>query len=339
MQHTPPESIEFKYKWHDETGSLTGFKHGQGSFDGLVLRVGKLEIPISNLVGFQSYENVFFLGFLDDKGREFSVNIEVYGTDFSELHEIVNAARSRAMAEAERTKLIKSKKLDTYRDSICPFCKSTIVLTGLPETDQVYCDFCDTLFTVGHDFATEIEKHFRICVRCGMYSRPRDFAVFYFYFLVVTFGFHHQSEKSCSGCMRKSAWKMVFGNLFGLLGFPFALLQLFRSYSTSKISGSFEGLDAANLMVRRGKVAEALEKYERIMEKVPDSAGLKFNIAHGLMLKMDFPHAQQMFELALDDCSDYWPAVRGLLASLERQDKLKEAEAVRRLWGVKRNVQ
>ena len=337
MQHTPPESVEFKYKWHDATGAVTGAEHGRGSFDGLTLRAGKLQIPIGNLIGFQTADSVFFLRFLDEKGRAVRAHIEVYGTDLVGLSRLVNAARSQAFAEKERTKLSKSGTLQTYRDSSCPFCQSTIILTGLPETDQVYCNFCDTLFTVDRNVGDALEMHFRICEKCGMYSRPRSFAVFYFYFLVFTFGFHHDAVESCSGCMRKSAWKMVLGNLLGVLGFPFALMQLYRSYATRKISGRFEGLDDANLLARRGKVDMALEKYEQIMEVVPENAGVKFNIAQGLMVKRDFPHAQQMFELALDDCSNYWPAVHGLIASLEQQGKPKEIAAVQKLWSLDRS--
>ena len=46
------------------------------------------------------------------------------------------------------TGLTKSGKLGNYRDHVCPFCNSTIVMTNLPVTPQVYCNFCDTLFSV-----------------------------------------------------------------------------------------------------------------------------------------------------------------------------------------------
>jgi len=166
-----------------------------------------------------------------------------------------------------------------------------------------------------------------------MYSRPRKFAIFYFYFLVFTFGIHHDSTERCSGCMRKSAWKMVLGNLFGVLGLPFALMQLYRSYSTRSLTGQFQGLDTANLLAGRGKVEAALEKYDVIMDNAPENAGVKFNIALGLMIKRDYEHAQRMFEMSLDDCSNYWPAVNGLVDCLQKQGKDREIRAVAKIWG------
>ena len=38
------------------------------------------------------------------------------------------------------------------------------------------------------------------------------------------------------------------------------------------------------------------------------------------------------FEMSLDDCGNYWPALQGLLATLEQQGKTVETEAVRQLW-------
>lgn len=332
MNHIPPAAIVFKYKLHASEGSKA--EHGKGSFDGRVLRLGNLEIDCASLVAFQQIGNAFYIAYATDDGEFPSANMEVYNTDVKQLESAINSSLSKVRAKAERTSLATVGKLKNYRDAECPFCNSTIILTDLPETDQTYCEYCDSLFSVDRSVVGELERHFRICEGCGMYSRPRKFAVFYFYFLVFTFGFHHDSTERCSGCMQRSSWKMVLGNIFGLLGLPFALLQLYRAYSTRKFIGPFEGLDAANLLARRGKVESALEKYETIMDKMPDHAGIKFNIASGLMVKKDFEHAQTMFELALDDCSNYWPAVQGLMTSLSKQGKVREVEAVTKMWGV-----
>lgn len=326
-------TIEFRYQWFDETGPITGAKLGTGTFDGRRLQIGQLLFNVDNIRSFRHEGSFFYFGLEVDE-QQFSVNVEIYATDVIALANSIQASRTSAVATIERQILSESGTLESYRQEICPFCQSTIMLTGLPETEQAFCEFCTTLFTIQRDTSLEDERYFRICEGCGMYSRPRQFAVFYFYFLGFTFGFHHDTTISCSGCMRKSAWKMVFGNLFGLLGFPFALAQLYRSYSTKKLTGRFVGLDQANVLARRKKIEAALDRYEQILERVPENAGVKYNIAFGLLLKNELSHSQQMFEMSLDDCANYWPSVNGLVRVLELQGKTKESEAVRKLWRI-----
>ncbi len=331
MNHTTPDTIQFKFLWHNGLGKKNQIR--TGSFDGHTIRLGEFTVVVANIIDFSTHEQNFFFEQFVKQGSPQSIHIEVFDTDVAKLQKAIDASHSAAVAHQERERLSIAGELNSYRDAICPFCDSTIVLSGLPETDQVFCEFCDTLFSVQREEFNNDERYFRICEGCGMYSRPRQFAVFYFYFLVFTFGFHHDTTIRCSGCMRSSAWKMVFGNLFGLLGFPFALMQLYRSYATSKLTGRFEGLDDANVLSRRRKIDQALDKYDEIMDKVPDNAGVKFNIGFGLFLKKDYEHAQQMFEMSLDDCANYWPSLNGLIRVLKLQNKTKELEAVEKLWG------
>ncbi|MEM9413515.1 MAG: hypothetical protein AAGA30_20575, partial [Planctomycetota bacterium] len=279
-----------------------------------------------------------FLFQIEEDGQIFALNLEIFGPDAFELEDALNAARSYKAARQQQDVMSETGQANNYRDETCPFCKSTILLTGLPETPQVYCEYCDTLFTIDQHHESSSERYFRICQGCNMYSRPRQFAIFYFYFLFVTFGFHHDTTIRCSGCMRNSAWKMVVGNLFGLLGFPFALIQLYRSYSTKKLTGEFTGLDDANVLNRWNKIDKALDRYDEIMERVPINAGVKYNIAIGLLRKQDYANSEKMFELSLDDCANYWPAVSGLVTSLEGQGKTKQIEAVEKLWGLARST-
>lgn len=331
---THSEPIAFKYRRRDSTGAATVAKTGTGLLEATRLHLGEFVLPVKSIIGLQVDADVFLLSALDDDGQLQRLSIEVYGTDTKQLAQAINAIRTRLSAAREKERLISMGKVDSYRDAHCPYCKATILLLELPETPQVYCDNCYTLFSRVRNGFEDVEQHFRICESCQMYSRPRQFAVFYFYFLVFTFGFHHDVTVRCSACMRSSAWKMVFGNLFGLFGFPFALIQLHRAYSTKRLSGNLEGLDGANLLARRGQIDKALEKYDQIMDRVPDNAGVKFNIATGLMLKQDFEHAEKMFEWSLDDCANYWPSLHGLQACLQRQGKSRELAAVGQVWGL-----
>jgi tetratricopeptide (TPR) repeat protein len=166
-----------------------------------------------------------------------------------------------------------------------------------------------------------------------MYSQPTKFTIFYFYFLLVVYGWWSKQTWRCKGCMRGEAWKMFFGNLLFVLGVPVAIVQLLRCYSGSVVGGVFRGLDAANLKARKGDVVGALTGYKAILERVPHSAGIKYNLALALLQQGDERRAAETFELALTDCVNYAPAYRvlsGLYAKLGDQARLKELQE---MWG------
>ena len=101
---------------------------------------------------------------------------------------------------------------------------------------------------------------------------------------------------------------MVFGNLFGLLGLPLAITQLTRVYRDAVKKGPFQGLDEANRLLRRGKVEKALDRYWKIIDRHPVSAGVLYNVALGLLARGDQDHARQTLEMALENCANYLPA-------------------------------
>jgi hypothetical protein len=275
---------------------------------------------------------LFEILFYDASREPALLRVELFGTDLVKLHNAINSATSRWEAAAVQQTLITAGRGSDYREAVCPYCQATNLLISLPLTPQIYCSFCDSLFCRDPRNKTGLEEHFRLCSQCGMYSRPRTFSVFYFYYAVVTTGFHYDTTSRCSGCMRSTAWKMVLVNLLGVLAFPFALVQLYRAYATRSVAGPMDGIDTANLWWLRGNVEGALKRYDEIMERVPLNAGVKYNVARGLMLNNDLPHAQAMFEMSLDDCANYWPSVHGLFECLAQQGKHKELAAARKLW-------
>ncbi len=145
-----------------------------------------------------------------------------------------------------------------------------------------------------------------------MYSRPRKFSEAYFYFLIVHAGVHHTEKYCCSGCMRPRVWRMLAGNLPGVLGMPMALTQWFRVYRDSVGRGPLRGLDSANRLLSRGKINRALDQYAKILKRHPVSAGVLLNVAGGLIARGELESARQTLELAVANCSNYGPALRQL---------------------------
>jgi hypothetical protein len=158
----------------------------------------------------------------------------------------------------------------------------------MPPSPQVYCPFCHTLGTMDALAGPiKAEAQYRLCDQCGMYSKPRKFTIFYFYFLLVLYGFYQKETWRCPACMRPEAWKMLFGNLLFVIGVPVALVQLFRSYGGTDIGRLFAGLDSANLKARQGNLAGAIEAYRRILTEHPVAAGIKYNIGLAALSKND----------------------------------------------------
>ena len=123
---------------------------------------------------------------------------------------------------------------------------------------------------------------------------------------------------------------MLAANFVFVLGIPVALVQLFRSYGGTDLSGPFRGLDTGNIKARKGDVGGALQQYRTILERVPHCAGLKYNLGLALLQQGDRSRAADSFAAALEDCVNYVPAyavVSPLYEELGETDRLAELPA------------
>lgn len=340
--------LKFRFKWQDEKGEDSG-KKLLGHFDGSELTLDDAVIPADAILEIYIRKNVLSMSVQMESEQTFSPSFKVLVGDAEQLMRQINTSRSDIVAAKAKAQLVASGRDVQFHSAICPFCAATMVLTDCPHTPQVYCEYCETIFTTtdfdkqnfdveGKPLTAEaesamLEKDFRLCDQCGMYSRPEKFLVFYFYFLFVVYGFYHNTSERCRACMRSDAWKMAFGNLFGLIGLPVAFYQLVRAYRGNK-TGPFAGLNDANHKAHKGKIDKALDLYDGLMDEHPVHAGIKFNIALGLMQKEQYDHAEQMLRMSLEDCGNYWPSFRSLILVLNLQDKTKEANSLMLAYGL-----
>ena len=322
----------------DEGNVSGGMFALEGSFDGKLLKLDEETYPVESLLGVGIYDQVMSLVIvLEDE--HLSRTIVFKGEKPETLKRAIDGSRSSIEVAEEQKRLIHEGQGASFRSEVCPHCTATISLSRFADSPQCYCDYCETLFTIRSEFGSReletgtlsanLEPKYRMCEECGMYSFPQKFTKFYFVF--VLYFMHIVSEKTvrCPGCMRWEAWKMLFGNLFGLLGLPVAVTQLIRSYRGRVEKGSLKGLDDANLLANRGKVDRALDRYDTLMDNLPINAGIKYNIGSGLLTKGDVPHAESMFRLSLEDCSNFAPSLSGLLfcyQSLGKDAERKQLE-------------
>ena len=122
---------------------------------------------------------------------------------------------------------------------------------------------------------------------------------------------------------------MLLGNLLFVLGVPVALVQLYRSYGGTSVGTKYAGLDGANLRARRGDITGAIGAYQKILERVPVTAGVKYNIGTAFVQQNQLEEAAQMFEYSLADCSNYAPSASALAqcyTTLGAEEKLARSE-------------
>lgn len=289
-----------------------------GSHDPEHLTLGKWQIADRDIRSISVVEEQTRLEFVDEESRVHKVVLRVL-PDPDPLTRAINYGLSRRQY-AERLEQVATRHQGHLtRQADCPWCEARLLVMDGGEgwSPQVWCEYCDSLFTIDPvEGLGDTERDYRICPECLMYSRPRRFSEAYFYFLIIHAGVHHTTTRCCSGCMRPRAWRMVLGNLPGLLGLPFAMTQLVRVYRDSTGPGPLRGLDSANRMLRRGRTTRALARYSAIMERHPVSAGVLYNVALGLVAGGDPDNARRTLQLALENCPNYRPA-REKLEALE----------------------
>lgn len=328
------ESVSFKFKWVNDQGQPEGFLAKKGSFDGETLLLDEAEVPAAAVIESEVRSNRLILSVATQEDEPVLLVVAIVQGSAKDLKDILGRARSRAWAAARREEMTAEGRGAEFREETCPNCNATIDLTGMPPTPQISCDFCNTISTLDSAEGVHLHQDLRLCDHCGMYSKPREFTRFYFYFLLVVYGYWSDKTWRCPGCMRGEAWKMLGGNLLFLLGIPVALVQLFRSYGGTDIGGAYAGLDSANIKARKGDLRGAINAYENILAKQPVSAGLKYNIALAFLQQDDIKNATHTLEYALKDCANYQPAASVLATCYEQAGEGSKLATLRKQWGV-----
>lgn len=325
------EPYRFKFQFVNSDGQPEGLFRTKGAFDGGELQLGDAAFPAAAIVHSEAREDKLLLAVATSEPKPVALVLKATRGVVERLKRELDVARSRFWAEANRKLLREQGREHTYRERECPGCHATIVLTGFPETPQVYCGFCKALISGAGDEALAEASH-RLCDECGLFSAPRKFTIFYFYFLLIVYGFSQRITWRCPACMRGEAWKMFFGNLIFVLGVPVAVAQLVRAYGSSRV-GRYTGLDKANILARKGEAMRALELYQQIAARVDPCVGVKFNSGMALIEAGKLDEASAMLEMAMADCANYGPAYGALTHCYTRTGQDHKLLALQKVWG------
>ena len=334
-----PAVLSFKYFQLNESGRPMTMLRRTARIDDRTLTLGKDVFPLEAVRSAQGRHNILALG-LDDPASPDSDTVMVLQFSPRRVREAVrtlNRAVSRRRAAEARSRLIARGRGSLFRSCLCPGCGCTIDLSGRRVTAEVYCPYCDSVWTARDDHsgrrAEEGRQH--LCDGCGLYGRPDTITCGYVIFLVVTAMYRYQIKVLCTTCMRRESWKMVGTNVIGLIGEFHAVPQLVRSYLRARPAGrQFAGLEAANGLAvgRRPERAEAA--YQQIIARLGHCAGVRFNAGVARLRAGDHEQAIAHFAQALGDCANYQPAVDALARCYRRLGKQQEFDALVAHWSL-----
>lgn len=232
--------------------------------------------------------------------------LHISGMKAEALERLIDRHASVHEAEACRARLVAEGRGEQFRTTICPCCSATVNLSELPETPYVYCRFCETLF--GQQTARLGSKNsYRHCDECGYFDRVQGYGEFYFYFLLVVYGFRHQRRHMCDDCGAKLANKLLAINSIFILGVPNALACAFRARAGR--DPELSPLAKANRLAKKGKMDLAGAEYQKVLDVLPGHPGVQLNMARGYFTSQRSSEGLQSLRQSIDQCANFDPAI------------------------------
>jgi hypothetical protein len=155
-----------------------------------------------------------------------------------------------------------------------------------------------------------------------MFDRVRGYTEFYFYFLIVAYGYSLKVRHVCDSCAHALFKKTFFANLLFVFGVPSSIYLKLKSLTGR--APHFKELAKANSLARKGRYRQASAiYYSRLYEKIPEHPGLLMNEGLGHLVGDDVDGARACFQRAQKACSNYLPVLR-LISRMENAPATRE---------------
>ncbi len=239
--------------------------------------------------------------------------LDVYGGAAPRLKRALDQQRSALRVAARREELQAAGEGGSFRSVSCPVCSSSLDLSGAAAPALAYCPYCESIVTGSGALVTDGGRY-TVCSDCGFFGRVQGYPEFYFYFLLVLYGFSYKRRFLCDGCARGLFVKTLLINLVFVLGvFPALWVGIKRLTGRDPRLGQ---LAQAAKLSAKGRVAEAAPLYQAMLARLPDHPGLLFDQAMGQIEAGDTRAAASSLQRCLAACPSYLPAYR-LLAGLQ----------------------
>lgn len=311
-------SADHTFKFRFVRGSqTTGLFATQGQVQGDELCLGDDRLPMDQILRVEVRDNRLILVLdegihLTGKLATESVDgrvlvIEIYKITPRVLEQHIERVCSASAAAAHRKALEAEGRGDEYRDVTCPDCQATVDLSGVPESPYVYCPYCDSIFHQGSMTLATSGERYRVCDECELFDRVRGYTEFYFYFLLIVYGFSYKRRYVCDNCAGRLFWRTFLWNFLFLLGIPSSIWIKIKSMTGR--DPQLRDLARANALAQGGQVDAAEQVYQRMEGQLADHPGLKLNRCYAHMEGGDFEGAMVCLQESLDACPNYLPAI------------------------------
>ncbi len=295
-------------------GQAQGVRFQKGKATGQQFMLGEQSLDYDAIGDTTTRENRLFMKIapgtqLDKKFSEALngnvLGISVHKTEALELERYIDRRCSDVQVERNRQRLFQAGRGDLFRTVACPECQAVIDLSELDKTPFTYCRFCESIFTQAR-VATQ-GNIYHICDECHMFDRIRDYTEFYFYFLVVVYGYSSKTRYVCDNCAHSIFKKTLLMNLLFIIGVPFSIYVKIKSLTGR--APHLKKLAEANSLARKGRYRKARAIYSLLYKKIPEHPGLLTNQGLGHLAGGDESGALAHLQRAQKACCNYIPAL------------------------------
>jgi hypothetical protein len=305
--------FQFKFKYiSTSNGRPKGFssKKGRATATGLVLDGEQL--PYTSIYDTAVRGNRLIMVVasqippsLGKNVRQGAFAIEVSKIPVRTLEQHIDRAASHQRAHVRSEEFKRQGK--KFIAVICPHCQAVVELNDLPETPYIYCRYCDSIFNRQNQVITK-GTEYCLCDECQMFGRVHEITEFYFYFLLVVYGWRYKQRFVCDSCAHKIFIKTLLANFIFILGVPVSIAQKIKSMSGR--DPNLRPLGKANQLLLAGQYQKAAPLYQQFYAKYPDHPGLRMNEGIGHLNGRDAKGAIMQFECALRACANYLPVIQ-----------------------------
>ncbi len=225
----------------------------------------------------------------------------------SQLEKLIDRHTSAQEAAARKAQLQAEGKGHLFRTEQCPCCAATVDLSELPDSPYHYCRFCETVFGRGMDRGVKASNTYRQCDECGYYDRVQGYGEFYFYFLLVVYGFSHKRRHLCDDCGASLANKLLAVNAIFLLGVPNAVICAIRARAGR--DRDLGPLAKANRLAKKGKLQQAEAEYDKVFRALPGHPGAHFNLAVAHLRQNNADDGVAHLNKSFQSCPSFEPGI------------------------------
>ena len=233
--------------------------------------------------------------------------LDIHGIETLTLERWRDRISSKKMVELKRKELIAKGEESLFHSATCPHCGATIDLSGLNRSSYIYCRYCETVFKEIKGIVTKGEDY-HPCDECQMFDRVQGYTEFYFYFLLVVYGYYSKRRFLCVTCADKLFWKMLLINFIFVIGIIPSIMVKIQSLRGR--DPALKNLGKANAFAKQGNYQKASIYYKQCYKTYPDHPGLLMNEGIGHLLGGDDKGAVFIFQRSLQSCANYYPTIQ-----------------------------